>query len=170
MSGYCRPTAERALLLAVALLLSACYSFTGGGLPDHVRTIYIAPLDNDTQQFDLPQQLARAMSERVPRALGLRPAGERTADAVLRASITDYQDAAQNYRAGRPGEVEVLQHQVQINVMVRIIDVRQNVVLFEQSLSGNGQYRPDEQTDEVARARAIEMLIDGIINGAQSQW
>ena len=168
--GFCRAVAERALLLAL-LVVAGCYSFTGGGgLPGHVRTIYIAPLDNDTQQGDLPQQLASAISERVPRSLGLRPAGERNADAILRASITGYQDAAQNYRTGQPGQVEVLQHQVQITVNVRIIDVRENVILFEQSLSGTGEYRPDTQTDQVARARAIEMLIQRIIDGAQSQW
>ena len=172
MSGSFRAaSAERALLLVLILLASGCYKFTGGGgLPDHVRTVYIAPIDNQTTQSDLPQQIDRAIRERVPRTLGLRVAGENTANAIVRTTVTAYQDQAQNYRTGQPGQVEVLQHQVQITVNVRIIDVTRNEILFEQSLSGTGEYRPDTQTDEVARARAIEMLIQRIIDGAQSQW
>ncbi|HSJ09388.1 MAG TPA: hypothetical protein VK928_05720, partial [Longimicrobiales bacterium] len=46
----------------------------GGGFPSHIRTLYIAPLQNDTRQFDVDQQLYRALSERLPRQLGVRPA------------------------------------------------------------------------------------------------
>src|SRR5688500_16302863 len=172
MSGFCRAaSASRTLLFAVLLMSVGCYRFTGGGgLPETVRTIYIAPLDNQTDRADLPQQIDRAMRERVPRSLGLRISGESNADAILRSSVTAYQDQAQNYRTGQPGQVEVLQHQVQITGMVRIIHVSENVILVEQSISGTGEYRPDTQTDEVARARAIEMLIQRIVDGAQSQW
>jgi hypothetical protein len=170
MSGYCRVSAERTLLCALLLFAAGCYRFTGGGLPSTIQTVYIAPLDNQTTQADLPQQIDRAMRERVPRSLGLRIAGEGAADAIVRTNITGYQDQAQNYRTGDAGRVEVLQHQVQITVNVRIIDVKENVIIFEQSISGTGEYQPDTQTDEVARARAIEMLIQRIIDGAQSQW
>jgi hypothetical protein len=163
-------SAERALL-CVLLLVAGCYRFTGGGgLPPEIQTVYIAPLDNQTTQADLPQQIDRAMREKVPRSLGLRPAGESTAHAIVRTTITAYQDQAQNYRTGQPGQVEVLQHEVQITLNVRFIDVSKNEIIFEQSFSGTGQYRPDTQTDEVARARAIDMLIQRIIDGAQSQW
>jgi hypothetical protein len=161
-------------LLGVALLAGGCnYGFTGGGgFPAHVRTIYIAPLDNETIQFDLDQQIFRLMSERLPRALGVRIAGERAADAVVRATVTAYEDAAQNYRPGQQqGSVEILQHQVQVRLNIRIIDVRDNVILYEsQGITGRGEYRPDTQSDEVARLRAIETLIQQIIDGAQSQW
>jgi hypothetical protein len=174
MSGLCRAASRLLPVLALALAAGACnYGFTGGGgFPAHVRTIYIAPLDNETVQFDLDQQIFRAMNERLPRALGVRVAGERNADAILRATVTSYEDAAQNYRPGQQaGSVEVLQHQVQVRLNIRIVDVRQNVILYEsQGITGRGEYRPDTQSDEVARLRAIETLIQQIIDGAQSQW
>jgi hypothetical protein len=174
MSGSCRVIRPFLPAVALALLVAGCnYGFSGGGgFPPHVRTLYIAPLDNETVQFDLDQQIFRAMSERLPRALGVRIAGERAADAVLRATVTAYEDVAQNYRQGeQQGSIEVLQHQVQVRLNIRIVDVRQNVILFEsQGITGRGEYRPDEQSDEVARLRAIETLIQQIIDGAQSQW
>ena len=160
--------------MGLALATAACnYGFSGGGgFPSHVRTIYIAPLDNETVQFDLDQQIFRAMNDRLPRALGVRVAGERAADAILRATVTAYEDAAQNYRPGpQTGAVEVLQHQVQVRLNIQIVDVRDNVILFEsRGITGRGEYRPDTQSDEIARTRAIETLIQQIIDGAQSQW
>ncbi|CAN5670948.1 hypothetical protein BH23GEM9_BH23GEM9_30740 [soil metagenome] len=181
MSGHSR--AARALillapgpliLLALGVSLGACnYGLRGGGgFPPHVRTIYIAPIDNETVQFDVDQQLFRLMTERLPRSLGIRLAGERAADAIVRTRVTAYEDVAQNYRPGQQvGSVEVVQNQVQIRVNIQIIDVRQNEILYESTgITGRGEYRPDTQTDESARVRAIEMLIQQIIDGAQSQW
>jgi hypothetical protein len=174
MSGFFQAATRLLPVLAVGLAVAGCnYGFAGGGgFPAHVRTIYIAPIDNETVQFDLDQQIFRAMNDRLPRALGVRVAGERAADAVLRASVVAYEDVAQNYRAGpQQGSVEVLQHQVQVRMNIRIVDVRENVILFEsQGITGRGEYRPDTQSDEVARLRAIETLIQQIIDGAQSQW
>jgi hypothetical protein len=174
MSGFFRAGSRLAALLVLALGAGACnYGFTGGGgFPSHVRTIYIAPLDNETVQFDLDQQIYRVLTERLPRALGVRLAGERAADAVMRATVTAYEDVAQSYRPGQQqGSIEDVQHQVQIRVNLQIIDVRENVILFEsQGITGRGEYRPDTQSDEVARVRAIETLIQQIIDGAQSQW
>jgi hypothetical protein len=162
------------MLAALAITAGACnYGFTGGGgFPSHVRTLYIAPLENETVQFDIDQQIYRMLGERLPRALGVRLAGERAADAIMRATVTAYEDVAQNYRPGQQqGSVEVIQHQVQVRLNLQIIDVRQNVILFEsQGITGRGEYRPDTQSDEVARTRAIETLIQQIIDGAQSQW
>lgn len=173
MSGYCRASARLALLLTLALTAGACnYGLQGGGgFPAEIRTVYIAPLANETIQFDVGQQIFRSLTEQLPGALGLRLASERTADAVVRGTVTRYEDAAQNYRPGEPGNVEVVQHQVQITISIQIIDVHQNQILYEEnSVSGRGEYRPDTQSDEIARTRAIELLIQQIINGAQSQW
>lgn len=164
----------KASIVAALLLLAATacnYGFSGGGgFPAHIRTLYIAPLQNDTRQFDLDQQIFRQLSDRLPRALGVRPAGEQNADAILRATITRYEDVAQT-RPAQPGRVEVIQNQVQITLSVQVVDVRNNQVVFEStSISGRGEYNPETQTEEAARLKAIEVLIQQIIDNAQSQW
>jgi len=172
MSGYYRASARLVLLLLVTLAAAGCsYGFTGGGgFPSHIRTLYIAPLQNDTRQFDVDQQVYRALRERLPRALGVREAPERSADAVLRATIMRYEDMAQT-RPGEPGTVERVQNQVQITMSIQVVDVQNNEIIFESSgISGRGEYQPESQSDEVARARAIELLIQQIIDSAQSQW
>lgn len=156
----------------LAAALSSCYSFGGGGFPSDIKTIYIQAFDNETVQFELDQQLFRKLQERIPRALGIRPAGEQVADAVLRGKIVRYEDAAQNYRpGGSQTGVEVLQHQVQITIAVELINRKNNTVLWESSgLTGRGEYRPQNQTDQEGREKALINLVQQIIDGAQSQW
>jgi outer membrane lipopolysaccharide assembly protein LptE/RlpB len=173
MSGSFRAGTRLAVLFALALVVGACnYGFRGGGgFPPHVRTLFIAPLDNETVQFDLDQQIQRSLTERLPRSLGVRVAGERAADAVLRGRVTRYEDIAQSYLPGQQGSVDVLQHQVQITVNIQIVDVQRNEIIFEGTgLTGRGTYNPNSQTDDAARNVAIEALIQAIIDRAQSQW
>jgi hypothetical protein len=160
------------LVPALLFGLAACYSFSGGGgFPDEVNTVFISTFENQTVQFDLEQQLFRKMQENLPRSLGVRVASEGNADAIVRGRIVRYEDAAQSYRPGQEGNVDVAEHQVTIIVAIEIIQVSENLILWEsQSVTGRGQYRPDSQSDEVARDRALDAVIQQIIDGAQSQW
>lgn len=161
------------LALAVTLIGGCNYGFRGGGgFPAHVRTIFIEPFENRTDRFDLEQQIFRELTDQLPRSLGLRLGPEQSADAVLRGTITRYDDAAQNYLPGQAGGgVQVLQHQVQISVSVEIVDRTQNLILWDsQSLTGRGEYRPQNQTDEAARNDALQSIIRQIVDAAQSQW
>lgn len=173
MRGHFRARASL-VLIALALAAASCnYGLRGGGgFPGHIRTVFVAPLDNETVQYELDQQIFRALTERLPRSLGVRIGAERTADAIVRGTITRYEDVAQNYRPGsQPGSVDVIQNQVQITISLQIIDVRENLILYEAtSITGSGLYQPSSQSEDVARARAIEVLIQQIIDGAQSQW
>lgn len=163
----------RAAALVLALLATSCsYGFEGGGFPPHIRTIYIEPFENETPQFDLNSRLFATLVDELPSQLGLRTAGEGSADAILRGTITRYDDAAQNYRAdaNQPAG-NVISHRVQIGITAELVDVRDNVIRWEaRSLTGTGNYDPTSQTDEVGQREAIENIIEQIIDGAQSQW
>lgn len=164
-------TRVSALLLALAL--AACnYGFRGGGgLPAHVRTIYIEAFENRTDEPELDPLVNRALVDELPRALGLRPAGERNADLVVRGTILRYDDQASSYRPGQQGEIDVDRHQVQITVGIQLVDVRDNVIRYEsQSVMGRGEYSLSSQSPEVARGLALKQIIQQIVDGAQSQW
>lgn len=165
-----------ACLALLLLAASGCnYGFRGGGgFPASIKTVYIAPFDNETAQFQVSTELFQAMMDRVPRALGVKPSGEQVADAVIRGKVVRYDDSAQNYRASSSTQTQtptVVQNQVQIAVSIQIIDTKRNVILWESSsLVGKGQYQPDNQDDSVGRKQAEADLVQQMIDGAQSQW
>ena len=162
------------VVVAVATLaLGGCmYGFEGGGFPSHIRTIYIAPFENQTAQFGVEQALYTQLIEELPAQLGLQPAGREAADAILTGEVVRYQDVAQNYRPGSAEAVgNVLSHEVQIGISAQLIDVRDNVIRWEaRSLVGRGTYQPATETDDIGERDAIENIIEQIIDGAQSQW
>ncbi|NJD11474.1 MAG: DUF4136 domain-containing protein [Gemmatimonadetes bacterium] len=165
----------RASVLLLSASLSGCiYGFRGGGgLPDHIRTIYIAPFENQTDKPELDPQIFRALNEQLPRALGLRLAGEQNADLVVTGKIVRYDDVASNYRPGQQNtnSINVELQQVSISLAIQLVDVRDNLVRWESSsLVGRGEYKPSGGTDEAARTVAIKQIIQQVVDGAQSQW
>ena len=168
---------RRASALALAALvvgaLSGCnYSFRAGSFPPpHIRTIAIEPFENETARFELSNELYTELLANLPGALGVQTAGADVADAIVRGSITRYDIVAPNYRAGAAGQpAEVLQRQVNISVSVQIIDLVENVILWESSnVTALGEF-PEGSPETGGRERAIELLVQGIVDGAQSNW
>ena len=161
------------IVSCLALAVAGCnYSFQSGSFPDHIRTIAILPFENDTNRFELTQELHQQLLRELPRALGITNAGEDVADAVVRGRIIRYDLTTPLFRPGaRTDQVEVLQRQVSIRVEVELIDVAQNVILWDNlGLTTQGQYLEESETEEVGRAEAIVLMVQRIVDGAQSNW
>ena len=161
-------------LLAVGIAITGCnYSFRAGSFPPpHIRTIAIQPFENETTRFEVSAELYDQLLRNLPGALGIRTAGADVADAIVRGSITRYDVAAPNYRAATGGgqPAQVLQRQVSISVRVSIVDLVENVILWESSgVVGQGQFAEGAPEDSGRRA-AIEILVQRIVDGAQSNW
>ncbi len=157
--------------MLLPLVFSGClYGFAGGGLPSHIRTVAILPFDNRTAEPSLTQEVSEAVREAVEGRLGLRPAAEETADAVVRGTISQYTaDIPLTFRAGEAGNVDVTQRRVQIAVSVEIFDQREGRMLWQRSnLQVDGEYRPPDEP--AGRRVALEKLVSDIVDGAQSQW
>lgn len=160
-----------ALLLALAS--SGCiYHFRGGNFPDHIRSLSVDPIVNDTPRLELTGEVQELLVRDLPRSLGIRPASSAEADAVVRVRITSYQVTTPNYRPGAAGgRPEVLQRQVLITAQAQIVDQVNNEIYWEDnSLRGEGQYLEASETEEAGRLAAIKLLVQRIVDGAQSNW
>ncbi len=162
--------------LALALPTSGClYSFqAGAGFPDSVKTVAIVPfeLGPNITRPELADEIFQALLREFPRSQGLQLAGEDVADAVVRGTIKNYDISTPSYRAGALGDApQVLQRQVMLAVEVQIINLVDNKVLWEgTNVSVRGEYLEESETEDVGRALAIELLVQRIVDGAQSNW
>jgi hypothetical protein len=163
------------LLLLSSLAFAGCfwkYGFTGGGLPSNVKTVAVLPFENLTPEPILTQEITRAVREAVERRLGLRPSGEEQADAVVKGTIQRYDPDLPLTFTGQPTtrDVEVTKRMVQITLNVRIFNQRDGKVLWEKTgLVVQGDYDLNEK-EAGGRKKALEKLINDIVEGAQSQW
>lgn len=161
------------LLLGVLLLTSGCvYSFVGGGLPRHIRTVAVVPFENTTPQPLLESEIETRLQEEVPRSLGVRIAAEDAADAVIRGRVTSYDEVAASVRPTQQDQqIPVVQRQVRVSFEAEIYDLAEDRPLWRAGgLTVIGNFQPDTESSEVGRARAIEDLVRRIVEGAQSQW
>ncbi|HKJ93877.1 MAG TPA: LptE family protein [Longimicrobiales bacterium] len=158
-------------VLAVVALGGCNYGFRGGGgFPPDIRTIYIAPFDNQTAQFDLERQLYDQLSSNLPKQLGIRTAPQDGADAILTGRITRYDDVQGNYKAQTGQNPQVLTNEIQISISAQLVDVKRNLIIWETNgLTGRGSYKPAE-SDQVGQTEAVKNLVEQVIDGAQSQW
>lgn len=161
------------LSLLALLVAGGCnYSFRGGSFPDHIRTLAVVPFENETTRLELTQEIHTVMLQNLPGALGVSSGGEEFADAVVEGTITAYNVTTPNYRPDPSGNrAEVLQREVVVTASVRIVDRVRNVILWEElSLRGEGQYLEASETEDVGKQEALELLIQRIVDGAQSNW
>ena len=158
----------------LAFAISGChYSFRAGTFPpDHIATIAVQPFDNETNRFEISGELYDHLLRNLPRALGIRTAGADVADAIVRGTIMRYDVIAPHYRAAQQGQAaQVLQRQVSIGVQVEIVDLVENVILWEsRGLVAQGEFLESSESEEVGRLEAIELLVQKIVDGAQSNW
>lgn len=169
-----RPTRGLVLLLlsASTLPLAGClYKFSGGGLPASIKTVAVLPFDNLTPEPVLTQEITQAVREAVERRLGLRQSGEDQADALVTGIVRRYDPDLPVAYTGNPADnrTEVTKRMVQITLDVKIMDQKENKVLWERpGLTVQGEYDPGQELK--GRRIALDKLITDIVDGAQSQW
>ena len=166
------PRVRGGLAVIAVLATAGCnYGFRSGSFPDHIRTVAILPFDNDTNRFELTQEIHNELLPPPPTAPPPPPPGEDVADAVIQGRIIRYDMTAPLFQANQQNNnIDVLQRQVNIRVQVELIDLVENLILWDdQGLSTQGQYLEGE-SEEVGRAEAIELLVQRIVDGAQSNW
>lgn len=174
-----RDRLQRAGLARVAgatLLLAAgvagCYGFSGGGgLPSHIRTGYVEPVGNESPRFGLSEALTERLLQAARGRLGLRLAAETDADAIIRATVRQYNDDAVSFQAQEGVGADVFLRRVTIGARVEIYDAIEDQVLWQgAAVTGVGEYDPETETEEVGLELALENLVQKVVDGAQSQW
>ena len=157
------------LCLSAALLSTACYTFAGGGLPQHVRTAAVLPFDNETSQPDLPRELQEALRNGLQSRLGLRDAPESRANALVRGKVTRYEVDIPVAFSSNPAQATSARRRLRVHVDVEIVDQVTGKVLWSRTgIQAEGEYA--ERGEAEGRKQAIDRIVNDVIEGAQSQW
>jgi Lipopolysaccharide-assembly len=156
-------------VLLVLLATGCLYSFSGGGLPRHVKSAAVLPFDNETPAAELPREINDALRKAFESRLGLRSAPENRAQAIVRGTIVRYETDVPVGFSANPASASSARRALSISIDVTIIDQTTGRTLYERKgLVAQGEYA--EGTEEEGRRLAIQRLVNDIIEGAQSQW
>jgi len=131
--------------------------------------VAIIPFENDTPEPALTQEVNDAVREAIERRLGLRLAGEATADAIVRGRVVRYDPDMPVALVGGLGQATVTRRKVLLTVDVEIVNQREGKTIWKrQGLSAEGEYQPPQEA--AGRKLALQKLVNDIVDGAQSQW
>lgn len=116
-------------LLLLAVLLGGCGYTVRGTLPSHIKAIAVPIFRNRTQEPAVESLITRAVVEAFSTNGRLRVVGTEQADAVLDGEITGYNIVSIAF--DRNANVRLYRLVVTVNLRLR--DLRQNTVLFQQN-------------------------------------
>ncbi len=162
--------AAPALVIVLMLLVSACYSFSGGGgLPRNLKTVAIQPFDNLTASPDLQKEVFDQLRKVMRDKLNLREAPEAKADLLVRGVISKYDVDLPAGASADPNQTTSNRRRLLLSLDVEIIEQATGRELLKRSgLQREGQYA--EGSESTGRKNALESLMSDIVEGVQSQW
>jgi hypothetical protein len=151
------------LLLA---MLGGCYSFTGSGLPSHLKTVRIEPIQDKARQTELADVATAKVIEAFRQRGSLKPV-DGNADSRLEATLSDYSHQPSQYDASGT----VSRFRVTVSFAARFTDEKENALLFESNaISGTQDYDPNKQTEQDAAKKALDDAVKKLVDNTISGW
>ena len=117
------------VLLLLAVLLGGCGYTVRGTLPSHINAIAVPIFRNRTQEPAVESLITRAVVEAFSTNGRLRVVGTEQADAVLDGEIIGYNVVSIAFDQ----DADVRLYRLVVTVNLRLRDLRQNTVLFQQN-------------------------------------
>lgn len=157
------------LSILVLFILSCSYSVRTMAYP-HLKTIQIEQFQNQSDEFELNEELFIKLSDDFQADGRLRLVTE-NADCILEGEIRDYTDKIYSYEGST-----VQEYQVKIMFWVKFTDLTTEEVLWENSnlIISDTYSQTDESADytneEEARLAIYEDLFENIIKNTLEQW
>jgi hypothetical protein len=160
-----------ALCIVIALLVSNCgiYTFSGSSLPSHLKTVDLPLMENQSMEPDIADEITQELNRQILENNLLRIVSTE-GDATITGSITSYLHEPYTYGASATRQVDVDQYIVKIIAEVEFVDNVNNEPLFKGSITGQGIYDFQKDTEEVGRELAIKDLVQRILQSSLQSW
>ncbi len=145
--------------LFVLLILTSCYSFTGGSLPEHIKTVLIKPV-TDVSGFGIPQyreQVATKVIEKIRSDNSLKIV-DASADSKLTVSIKSIREELSGLTGNRT-QLEK-ERKVTVTVSMDFYDITNKRSLVTKDITFSQVY--EISSSQAGRDQAVTICIDNI--------
>jgi hypothetical protein len=160
-------------LLAMTVVLSGCYSFTGSSIPPHIHTIGIPMVEDNSGfgQSDIRQNLTDMLVQKFTTEGSLRVASRNNADALLEVSIPSGNGVIDQPVSVKTGEI-VTAKKVTLTVHAVYRDQKKQKVFWERDFNKSGQYEiaQGQAGLKTALRNAEDQLAEDMLIAAISNW
>ncbi len=146
--------------------LAGCYSFSGTTLPSHLHKLVIHPVENQTLEPSLADQITRGLQDGFRQRSNLQQVNE-GADVELFGVLTQYSQSPQSTSGDK-----VTTFRVDILMKVLFVDkIKGDTLYRDEHVPGYGAYAPDNgETETTARQRAVDKLVSVVLDNTVLAW
>ncbi|MGE5498308.1 MAG: LPS assembly lipoprotein LptE [Syntrophothermus sp.] len=145
-------------------------------MPPHLKTVYIAPVEDKSGSGEL--RLREIFRDRLIRKFQddntLLIAEKANADALVECTIVSFTDAASNIVSNQNNNASVSGKRITIGAKVLFKDLVKKKTMSEKSYSNNSDYLTNVANVQEKRIEAVESTIDRITDdiliGTVSNW
>jgi hypothetical protein len=158
------------LSISFVLILGCSYSFKGGTVPPHLKTVAIPVVDDVSGYGDpsLRDQFTRELTQRFIIDATLELADRNTSDAVLEGSIVEVRDAPNVLQGGE----NVAQRRITVRVKMTFNDLKLRKKMWEKEFSNWGDYPSGGGLTQrqAGLSEAVRKITEDILNDTVAGW
>lgn len=158
------------LCFLLTSLAGCTYSFKGGSVPAHLKTIAIPIIEDQSGYGDptLRDAFTQRLVERFTNDNTLQLADRNSADSMLEGAVTDVKDTPEVLEKGE----QVTTRKITVTVRMTFQDLRLRKKIWEKSFTNWGNYPSGgglTQRNDGVKA-AVEKLTEDILNDTVAGW
>ncbi|HOD67512.1 MAG TPA: LptE family protein [candidate division Zixibacteria bacterium] len=154
-----------ALFLTGLGLSCGVYTFNPAG-KSSIKTIAVSRFENQTVELALTDQITDGVIDAFIADGTLAVAPEDAADAVLAGTLVSYTRAPYQYTSGDA----VQSYRVTMDFDIALVNPKDNSEIWKERMSQIGIYDPATETEEDAQRKAIQNLVQAILNRTTKSW
>lgn len=154
------------LLITGAFWIVGCfYSMNPRGAVT-VKSVAVERFQNDTPEFGLADQMTDAIITAFIADGTMKVLPKDQAEAVLIGTLTRYQRRPYEYDEND----QVSSYAVEMDFDILLKKPANDSLLWQEKMSQRGVYNLETETEETGRQRALELLVQAIINRTTKSW
>ncbi len=163
--GRSKPVAVSGVILLILLGMSCSYGFRGS-LPEHIKSVKVAPFRSRVSQYGLEQDLTSRVIEMIVKDGRLAVAVENQ-DSEIEGSVVAYSKTPYSYTSAEIVE----EYKLEIRVEISFTDILSETdIISNESVTTWLVYDPDNESEIEARDRLMENSSEDIVRRCLSGW
>ncbi|MGH8014702.1 MAG: LPS assembly lipoprotein LptE, partial [Candidatus Zixiibacteriota bacterium] len=152
-------------LLGTMVLTGCPYSLNPRGSVT-IKSVAVERFQNDTPEFGLADQMTDAIINAFIADGTMKVLPKDHAEAVLSGTLTRYDRRPYEYDEND----QVKSYIVEMDFDITLRKVTNDSLLWQEKMNQRGAYDLAAETEEVGRQRALEFLVQAIINRTTKSW
>ncbi len=154
-----------AVLLAVLAVGCGVYTFNPKG-KSSIKSIAVQRFDNQTPEYGLADQMTDLVIDAFISDGNLNVVSVENADAVLTGVLTRYERKPYQYDENDV----VTSYSVDMVFEVSLRNPKDDSEIWKETMTQRGIYQVATETEDDGRHRAIQLLVEAVINKTTKSW